>query len=54
MGTFIAIASRIIIGILRSPEASTVARYAARQATAAIVREIRSRTRRKESGTRIS
>lgn len=54
MGTFLAIATRIIIGILRSPEASTVARYAARQATAAVVREIRSRTRRRESNQTIS
>lgn len=54
MGTFLAIAARIIVGILRSPEASTVARYAARQATAAIIIEMRSRSRRRESGITVS
>lgn len=54
MGTFLSIASRLIVGMLRSPEASRLANYAARQATAAIVREVRSRTRRRESGKTIS
>lgn len=43
MGSFFDIAARLIIGLIRSEHASRIARYAARQAAAAVIKDIRRR-----------
>ncbi len=44
MGSFFDIAGRVVIGLIKSDAASRIGRYALRQATAAVVRDIRRRT----------
>lgn len=48
--TFFDIALRVINGIIKSEAATSIARYAIRQATAAVVREIRKRTSTQRRG----
>lgn len=52
--SFIAFALHLIEAAIRSPYAHSVGRYAIRQATAAVVREIRRQTQRTSSWSRIS
>jgi len=44
MGTFFDIALRVVTHMIQSQTASRIARYAVRQATAAVVRDVRRRT----------
>lgn len=49
--SYMDIALRVIQGIIRSQAARSVAKYAARQATAAVVKEVQRRTRNSRRST---
>lgn len=51
MGTYFDIITRILQSLVRHPLTRQIANYAVRQATAAVVREVRRRTRNARRGT---